>query len=63
MLPKVGLTTTTVFQIDAVAWGGSAQTVAVVESGYQVQTYKTPTNPKAAGNNNNYYQNTNLGNP
>lgn len=48
-LPKVGIFTTTVFQVDAVAWGGSPQTVAVVESGYQVVTYKSPTNPKSGG--------------
>lgn len=34
-----------VFQIDAVAWGGAGNTVAVVESGYKVMTAYSPTNP------------------
>ena len=34
-----------VFQIDAVAWGGAGNTVAVVESGYKVMTAYSPTDP------------------
>ena len=38
-----------VFQIDAVAWGGAGNTVAVVESGYKVMTAYSPTDPSSTG--------------
>lgn len=37
------------FQIDAVAWGGAGNTVAVVESGYKVMTAYSPTDPSSTG--------------
>jgi type IV pilus assembly protein PilX len=38
-----------IFQIDAVAWGGAGNTVAVVESGYKVMTAYSPTDPSSTG--------------
>ena len=37
------------FQIDAAGWGGSANTVAVVESAYEVTTVYLPTAPSTSG--------------
>jgi type IV pilus assembly protein PilX len=38
-----------VFQIDAVAWGGAGNSVTVVESGYKVMTAYSPTDPTTSG--------------
>lgn len=54
----------TVFQVDAAAWGGAGNTVAVVESGYIVMTKWNPPTPASnAPSNYNNLQNYSLSNP